>query len=364
MIFTHNRYHRYLSYGITAALLLLLAACKKETVATTTPYPIPNIPNFRKMPVDPENPMTVEGVALGKRLFFDPILSRDSTISCASCHLPSKSFSDTKALSKGIDNIEGKRNAMPLVNLAWFKNTYFWDGRSKTLREQALFPVEAPDEMHLPWPQAELRIQRHPVYKTLFEKAFGTGTPTRTEITKAIEQFENTLLSYNAPFDRYLRGEIQLDSSVLRGLEIFRSEKGDCFHCHTTASPELFIDPLKTFANNGMDVAATVFDFPDPGLGAITGNNNDRGRFKIPTMRNLGFTAPYMHDGRFATLDEVIDMYNLGPKNSPNVEPIMIEKANIRFQNTGSYGLGLTTQEKADLKAFLLSLTDSTFIQP
>ena len=357
---------------ISISLLIMIMslsfyACKKdntiEEAPKTTAYVAPSIQNFRTMPIDAANPMTVEGIALGKKLFFDPILSRDSSVSCSSCHKQENSFSDPRPRSRGVDDMPGPRHSMALINLAWQKDRFFWDGRVNSLREQAEKPIEDELEMHLPIAQAEQRLQRHPEYVDLFWKAFGTKTVTKDLITKAIEQFEKTLLSYNSKFDKYARGEMELSASELRGLDIFKTEKGDCFHCHSSTAPEVFISPDRTFANNGLDSVSSVLDFADFGLGKFTGNTNDYGRFKIPTLRNLAFTAPYMHDARFATLDEVIDFYNDGPKGSLTLEPIMREKANKRVELTGHWGLSLSTQEKADLKAFLLTLSDSTFIR-
>lgn len=349
-------------------LILIIYSCKKETTPTsetppaTTAYIAPAIPYFRAMPTDATNPMTVEGIALGKRLFFDPILSKNSTISCASCHQQQFSFADDVVKSEGVNGTLGKRNAMALINLAWQKNNFFWDGHANTLRQQATFPIEDPLEMHLPLNEAVVRLQNDTSYLNLFWKAFGTKTVSADLLTKALEQFENTLISYNSKYDKYLRTEVTMTASELRGMEIFKTEKGDCFHCHSTTAPEVFISPDRTFANNGLDAVSNVFDFTDFGLGTFTHDTADYGRFKIPTLRNLVFTAPYMHDGRFATLDDVIEFYNAGPKLSPTLEPIMIEKAEKRVELTGRWGLNLTAQEKQDLKAFLLTFTDSTFV--
>lgn len=351
--------------------LALVFSCKKDpvnnivtppddTIPKTTAYIPPVIQDFRAFPTDPANPMTLQGIALGRKLFFDPILSGDSSLSCAGCHKQENSFSDPRSLSIGIDHLPGKRNGMSLVNLAWYQNKFFWDGRVNTLREQAASPIEDANEMHLPIAIAQQRLQGHPEYVDMFWKAFGTRTITKDLITKAIEQFEKTLISFNAPYDKYTRSEGSLSASELRGLVIFNTEKGDCFHCHTT--PELFVHPTKIFSNNGMDAAVSINDFTDAGVGAITHDNADYGKFKIPTLRNLAYTAPYMHDARFATLDEVIDSYNLGPKISPTVDPILIEKAQTRLQRTGIWGLNLSAQDKEDLKAFLLTLSDPDFV--
>ena len=353
---------------IIVLLSLSFNACKKEKdpediAPTPTPYVAPLIQNFRAMPTDAANPMTLEGIALGKKLFFDPILSRDSSLSCAGCHKKENAFSDPAVKSRGVDNVLGNRHSMALINLAWQKDRFFWDGRVNSLREQAGLPIEDPLEMHLPMAEAEKRLQQRPEYVEMFWKAFGSKTVTKEFITKAIEQYEKTMVSYNSRFDKYSRGELLLTDAELRGLDIFKTEKGDCFHCHSSTAPEVFISPDRTFANNGLDSVSSVLDFTDFGLGKFTRNIDDNGRFKIPTLRNLAFSAPYMHDGRFATLDEVIDFYNDGPKGSPTLEPIMREKANKRVELTGHWGLSLSAQDKADLKAFLLSLSDSSFVQ-
>jgi cytochrome c peroxidase len=361
-----KRNNLFMLFGALVMIAFVLHACTKEeqdTPPATTPYIAPVIQNFRDMPVNPDNPMTLEGIALGKRLFNDPILSLDSSISCGSCHKKSSSFSDPRVLSLGVGGTPGIRHSMALVNLAWQKDRFFWDGRVASLQEQASLPIEDPLEMHLPIPQALQRLQNHPEYQDLFWKAFGTKTITIQHVTKAIEQFEKTLLSYNAKFDKYARGEVNLTPSEIRGFQIFSTETGDCFHCHSTSAPEVFISPDRTFANNGLDTVTSVTEFADFGLGKFTGNTADYGRFKIPTLRNLAYSAPYMHDGRFATLDEVIDFYDEGPKGSPTMEPILREKANKRLETLGHWGLNLTPEQKADLKAFLLTLSDPTFVE-
>jgi cytochrome c peroxidase len=347
-----------MKYYLYILILFVCASCRKHE--NTTPYIFPDIVGFRKVPQNQNNPVTVEGVALGKRLFFDSILSKDFTLSCASCHLPSHGFADDSRFSMGVDGAIGSRNAMTLVNLAWYE-AFFWDGRSKTLQEQALIPVPKEDEMHLPWDIAVQRIKQDNSYLHLFAKAFNTTNVTKELVAKALEQFQTTLISYNSPYDKFTRFESNLNESATRGLQIFNSEKGDCFHCHQTN--ELFVRPQNIFSNNGIDVALTPNDFIDKGLGAITGNPLENGKFKIPTLRNLAFTAPYMHDGRFQTLEEVIDMYNAGPKSSPSLDTIMITEANKRLERTGIYGLNLSAQDKEDLKNFLLSLSDSTFLR-
>lgn len=348
---------------ISVLLVVFLWACKKEVEEnhSTTPYAIPYISNFRPFPENFANPLTEEGVSLGHKLFFDPILSRDNTLACAGCHNPEHGFSDPRRVSLGVGGTPGIRQAMPIINMAWHTR-FFWDGRDSTLQNQAIRPVQDSIEMHLPWEQALVRLNSNSMYKNLFKNAFNVQTITQSEVLKALEQYEKALIVYNSPFDKYQRKEGSLSESALRGMQIFNTEKGDCFHCHTTQPSETFVVPTKVFANNGLDEYENAEDFPDKGLGATTGILADYGKFKIPSLRNLTFTAPYMHDGRFATLDDVIDNYDLGPKQSPSLEPVMLADANKRVLLYGRYGLGLTAQDKEDLKAFLRSLTDSSVL--
>lgn len=329
-------------------------SCVYETESGPTPYQL-QIPatfsRFLTPPVIPaDNPMTVEGVALGKKLFFDKRLSDDLTQACADCHMPAHSFDDTNRFSIGIDGIAGTRNAMPIFNHAW--NTtgkFFWDGRANGLEQQAFEPVTNPIEMHDTWPNVVSKLQSDAVYPGMFSAAFGTSTIDSVLASKAIAQYERTLISGNSKFDKYLLRQVSLTPSELSGFSLFMSESGaDCFHCHGDANNPLWTDNL--FHNNGLDNA-----FADNGLGDITGNPSDNGKFKTPSLRNLAFTAPYMHDGRFKTLDEVINHYSDSLKASPTVSPLL--------KNVAAGGVKLTPQEKADLKAFLLTLTDSSFVQ-
>ena len=296
-----------------------------------------------------DNPLTVEGIELGRKLFFDPILSGDGTQSCATCHAPNLAFTDTNQFSTGIDGLQGNRNSMPIFNIAWnFSGKFFWDGRAPSAEAQAIAPVVNPIEMHNTWPAAMASLQAHPTYPNLFLAAFGTNVIDSILVTKAIAQFERTLVSGNSRFDRYLLGQIALTPQEINGFNVFMAESGgDCFHCHGNSGNPLWTD--NTFRNNGLDASPS-----DLGLGAVTGNPADNGKFKTPSLRNLVFTAPYMHDGRFKTIDEVLEHYSTGVKMSPTIDPDM--------QFAGQGGVQMTPQEKADLKAFLLSLTDSSFI--
>jgi cytochrome c peroxidase len=345
--------------------LFILASCRKDPEFTemntnTTPYQINYPARISKyippMPIPADNPMTVEGVELGRKLFYEKKLSGDNSMSCAGCHDPALAFNDPAALSVGIDGIAGFRNAMPLINLGWM-NTLFWDGRATSLEHQALFPVNDPVEMHETWQNAANKLMEDPEYPPLFKKAFGVDIIDSTLITKAIAQFERTLISGNSPMDKYMNNDFQIGSSgwseldelaAYQGFALFMDEeKGDCFHCHGDPFNPLWTDNL--FHNNGLDAVIT-----DKGLGAVTGLPSDDGKFKTPTLRNLVFTAPYMHDGRFETLDEVINHYSEGLQNSPTIDPLM--------KSVDEGGVQLSSEEKYFLKMFLISLTDSSFV--
>jgi cytochrome c peroxidase len=330
-------------------------SCDNESVeryfATPSSLDIPKLfeDNILAPVIPIDNPQTVEGIALGKKLFFDPILSIDNTLACVDCHAPENAFTDSDKFSDGVDGIFGNRNSMPLFNLAWnYDEKFFWDGNTFSLEHQAFVPVTDPFEMKSNWADVESKLQQHAEYPSLFEKAFGASNIDSSLVTKAIAQFERTLISANSKFDKFLLGELNLSPEELNGFNVFMDEaKGDCFHCHGSDKNPLWTDNI--FHNNGLDET-----FADLGLGAVTGDPADNGKFKSPSLRNLEFTAPYMHDGRFASLDDVINHYSQGLKNSSTIDPLM--------KKVDQGGVGLTDKDKADLKAFLLSLSDYDFI--
>jgi cytochrome c peroxidase len=354
-----------LTFVILIALAVFYSCSKDKDPVTPTPISTPpnntsptpytlNIPTIfaQTLPAPfnpPNNPLTVEGIELGRHLFYDPILSGDGTQSCATCHAPTLAFTDTNQFSTGIDGLKGNRNSMPIFNAAWnFNNKFFWDGRALGLEGQAFGPVRNPIEMHNTWPNAVASLQNHPTYPNMFNAAFGTPTVDSVLVVRAISQFERTLISANSKFDRYLLGMEALTPQEASGFNLFMDQQGgDCFHCHGSAGNPLWTD--NDFHNNGLDAT-----FTDLGLGGVTGNPADNGKFKTPSLRNLIFTAPYMHDGRFQTIDEVLDFYSTGVQMSSTIDPMMEHAANG--------GVQLTAQEKANLKAFLLSLTDNSFI--
>ena len=338
-------------------LILLFFSCRDEKEPTNglsniryeaVPYLVEEPERFVKMLIPGDNPMTEAGVALGKQLFFDPILSVDSTISCASCHQPSRAFTDGLALSRGVFDRQTTRHSPSLFNVAYQNNGLFGDGRAPDLESLITHPVQDSLEMANDWIQLTQKLQEHPKYPTQYRQAFGINTKSEIneELTaKALAQFLRTLISADTRYDRYKAGLLELTASEDRGRRIFFDiEDGlppsECGHCH--------VEPLFTgqaYFNNGLDEVYNLNDFTDPGRGGISGRNGEMGTFRTPSLRNITLTAPYMHDGRFKTLEEVVEHYNKGGHYSENVNP------NIR-------PLNLSARHKADLIAFLHTLTE------
>lgn len=330
----------------------------EEEVYIPTPVSI-SLPNgWPAFTIPANNPLTKEGIELGRKLFYDPLLSGNNQQSCASCHNLKFAFVDsTNRFSRGIDGTLGKRNSMPLFNLLW-STRFFWDGRARSLEEQAIIPITDVTEMHETWPNLLNELNNHPLYPTLFKRAFMTDEITPQLVGKAIAQFERTLISKDSRFDKNIN---RLTASELRGKEIFEGEAyrqienpnlapgGDCFHCHGSPGSVLFQNTTKQFANNGLDLQ------PDSGLARVTRLSTDVGKFKIPALRNLKFTAPYMHDGRFNTLEEVIKHYNTGVVFwSPNLD--------VDLKKHNNKPLGLNQQDIQDLINYLNTLNDEEFI--
>jgi len=310
-------------------------------------YQVPD--HFQELPQPDSNLATVAGVELGRRLFFDPILSRDSSISCASCHFPEAGFADGTAFSPGIVGEKTLRSSMSLVNIA-YQSSYFWDGRSATLEEQSLHPIEDPIEMDATWPEIEARLRNSEKYAAGFRAAFGIERSSEIDrylAGKAIAQFERSIISGNSRYDQITFERNGFFTPLEEdGRELFFTEPSldhpGCAHCHNAP---FFAD--NRFLNNGIDSSETLEGFRDLGRGAISGNPFDNGKFRSPTLRNIELTAPYMHDGRFATLEEVIDHYASGGHYSPTVDPQIT-------------GFPLSDYDRRAMKAFLLTLTDTT----
>ncbi len=304
------------------------------------------------MQIPEDNPLTVEGIALGRKLFYDPILSLDSSQSCATCHQQHLAFTDGLAKSVGVLGQVGERSSISLVNVAYRYKGLFWDGRVASLEEQSLHPVRNSKELAANWPMIENRIRAKEAYVADFKEAFLIQEATEIDsflIAKALAQFERTLNSFDAKFDRVQRGEAQFTASEQRGWTLFFDASlevphAECNHCH--------VDPLFTnleFHNNGIQEVDNLEDFKDSGRGLLTSNKYDNGKFRVSSLRNIALTAPYMHDGSIKTLEEVLDHYNSGGHFAENVSP------NVR-------PLQLNKKDKADLLAFLNTLTDSTLI--
>jgi cytochrome c peroxidase len=290
---------------------LLIAACSKNDDGTVKPPPpvgecgaatplqlvVP--PGYPQMPVPDNNPTTVQGVELGRLLFYDPILSGDSTQACGSCHIQNLAFSDSRRFSEGISGAKGNRHAPAIVNPAYTGDT-FWDGRVHSLEEQATKPVPNQDEMNLPWPIAIERLKNSPTYPDKFCAAFGDSKITVDRVTKAIAQFERTFISFNSKYDRVKRGEDTFTPEEAAGEKIFNSnQRGDCFHCHQAP---LFT--TNTFHNTGLDSVVV-----DRGRYDVTGNPGDLGKFKAPSLRNCADRFVFEHDSRFS-IREAIEHYN------------------------------------------------------
>lgn len=317
-----------------------------------TPYTLEIPPLFEQKLIQPiipfDNPLTVEGVALGKKLFFDKRLSRNGTLACADCHRPENAFTDENQFSPGVDGVLGTRNSMPLFNLAWnYDERFAWDGKELSLERQVFEPVTNEKEMHNTWLKVVQTLQADFEYPQQFHQVFGTATIDSVNVAKAIAQFERTLISADSKFDRYLSGQVSLSLQELNGFEVFMDEaRGDCFHCHGSDNNPLWTD--NAFHNNGLDA-----EFTDLGLGAVSGDPADNGKYKTPSLRNLVFTAPYMHDGRFNSIEEVIDHYSEGLQFSSTIDPLM--------KKVHEGGVHLSEKDQSDLKAFLLTLTDEVF---
>jgi cytochrome c peroxidase len=285
-----------------------------------------------------KNPLTEEGFQLGRQLFYDPILSKDSTISCASCHLQATGFTHVDhSLSHGIDGKIGDRNSMTMMNLAWSK-TFMWDGGVNHLDVQALNPITSPVEMNETLTNVVQKLQKSEKYKSLFVAAFGDENITGQRVLKALSQFELMLVSSNSKYDKVMLKELKFTKQEQNGYQLFKT---NCASCHTEP---LFTNG--TFQNNGIPLDTTLNDI---GRQRVTEKSEDYMRFKVPTLRNIQFTNPYMHDGRFNKLTEVIKHYN----------SIVVNK---RLPKQLQKRMNLTDNERVDLVAFLLTLTDSEFL--
>ncbi|MBI2272048.1 MAG: cytochrome-c peroxidase [Bacteroidetes bacterium] len=335
---------------VIIAFIIIVFSCRRDAdiVCTATPYTL-TIPKRFPQPVIPaDNPLTVEGIRLGRMLYYDPILSSNG-LSCSTCHKNERSYSTPFFTTKTGQKI----SVPPHINLAW-NTDYNWNGSEPTLDRLCLGDF-GPDFFNTNMASLVQKLKKHPQYPLLFNKAFSisdlstiTYSELQLKIVYAISQFMRTMISSESRCDKMVRHEIMFTPEEMDGFQTFVTERGDCFHCH---GYPLFTS--NTFNNNGLDSTLTGANL---GRNLVTSNNYDKGKFSVPTLRNIELTAPYMHDGRYQTLEEVVEFYNSGVHwNSPNVDPLMTKPAK-------EYGLNLTPVQKANLVKFLKTLTDTIFI--
>jgi cytochrome c peroxidase len=322
---------RFVSYVM---IILLIASCSKNKVEPLKKWGFNYDENFP----DPtytfqSNPLSYEKFLLGKALFFDEYLSVDSTVSCATCHEQAHAFAGHNSqFSIGVYNQLGNRNSPPIFNLAW-NPTFMWDGGINHLEVMPIAPITNPVEMNETMLNVVQKLQNSVRYRKLFKNAFGSEEVTDEKLLKALAQFMAMIISDQSKYDKVKRGEASFTATEQSGYDLFVQK---CSQCHTEP---LFTD--HTYRNNGLDQT-----FTDLGRGLITGNAADNGKFKVPSLRNVELTYPYMHDGRYFTLSQVLDHYNTGVQQSTTLDPLL------------QSGIALTSTEKQQLIAFLKTLTD------
>ncbi|TKB43375.1 c-type cytochrome [Thalassotalea mangrovi] len=319
---------------------------------------------FGRFQIPKDNPYTYESVKLGRRLFYDPLLSGNNEISCASCHKQELAFTDGLPRAIGASKRALPFNSMSLSNLMWGPRHFFWNGRVASLEQQALLPIQHVDEMDQDLDELMEELKQDDRYPVLFRNAYGRITPENT--AKALASFQRSLISANSKYDKYLRGEISLSDQEEYGRKLFMAHPdtkvslrgGNCIDCHSQFLTAGFATGFDGFSNNGLDDDEHLQD----GLYAFTGNDAHRGLFKVPTLRNIAVTAPYMHDGRFASLEQVLEHYNSGIKMSQTLSPLIIEADNREKVDIQSVSLNLTETEMKAIIAFLHTLTDEDFL--
>ncbi|MEM7660490.1 MAG: cytochrome c peroxidase [Bacteroidota bacterium] len=336
--------------GVGLILLLVFTnACKPDPPIDQDLVEMElEVPNgFPRAIVPEDNPVTQAKIDLGKKLFYDRLLSRDRDLNCASCHFPEHAFADPRRLSVGHGGATGTRNAPPLFNLMYHQE-FFWDGANPTLETQTLFPIESDFEMNLSIGELVDRLNADPEYPAMFERVFNDSITPRG-IVQAIATFERTMISGGSKYDDFVAAGF--DSTLFtpqewRGYQLFFMETADgkhaeCFHCHGGFN---FDDPEGRYRNNGL-----YLDYEDEGRYLVTGDDRDRGKFKVPSLRNIEHTAPYMHDGSLATLEEVMEHYATGGQLHQNRDLLM---SNIE----------LDSSQQAEIIAFLKTLSDPDFM--
>jgi cytochrome c peroxidase len=353
MFITKNHLHKWLGTISMVLPCLLLTFCD-DPDALAEPEEPDRVPVEIKIPSnfpDPvydlsSNPPTKEGVALGKRLFYDTRLSRNNTISCGFCHMQSNAFTHHgHDLSHGVDDQLGRRNSLPIQNLIFYK-TFFWDGGVHNLDLVGLNAIANEVEMDEEVDNILAKLRANSSYPQQFKKAFGLDEITSTVFLQALSQFLATMVSANSKYDMHIRKEngITFTGSELQGLELFNEK---CAGCHST---DLFTD--QSYHNNGFSTSTDLDR--DRGREEITLNPEDRGKFKVPSLRNVELSAPYMHNGKLKTLEDVLEFYSEGVNDSPTLDPLL--------KQSGKPGIQLSTEEKKALVQFLLTLTDERYL--
>ncbi len=337
---------RFLIGGLSVISVLTLASCQVSQTELNMPPlsqadPMVIPAGFPKPAIPTNNPVTPAKVELGRQLFYEVQLSRDNSKSCASCHSEAASFSDAgNTVSMGVFNQRGSRNAPALVNLA-YDTTFFWDGRASTLEDQAVLPILNPVELSSDSISVVAKLSSNTFYKALFGQAFGDEQITMQRIGMALASFERTMISGSSDYDRFMAGDSSaLSKSALHGMQLFNSKQVNCVGCHSGVN----------FTDNNYHSTGLAQFYEDQGRQDVTRNPQDNGKFRTPSLRNVGLTAPYMHDGSFATLDTVLGHYREGGKHNQTQDQL-IQRLNI------------SDQDVKDIIAFLNSLTDKNFTQ-
>ncbi len=341
-----------------SAFVALVYSCKdndEKIVETVEWDQSPYLLEYGTFPtpdIASDNGLTVQGVQLGRMLFYEKMLSQDGSMACASCHLQEFGFSDTAKFSIGVKGLPGGRQAMAVFNMAWNTNEFFWDGRAHLVRDQSLGPIQDELEMNETLENVIVKLSAKQSYKDQFKRAFGSEEITSEKMSLAMEQFMNSIVSYQSTYDQFLTDSTVYTESQKRGKDLFFLEYNeffpdksgaDCAHCHSGANFE-----NDQYMNNGLDANGSI---KDNGREKVTGKAEDIGKMKVPSLRNIAITAPYMHDGRFKTLEEVVNHYNTGLQVSTTLDAAL--------EQTRGTGLRLSDQDKTDLVNFLKTLTDT-----
>ena len=366
-------YRGYEICGLVVAAAALIAAmlaamttagCSKRRPTPTplTDFSAPFV--FGRFQVPEDNPLTVEAVELGRRLFYDPRLSANGKVSCSTCHIQRLAFTDGRTTGVGASGKPLAFNSMSLVNLMWGPQRFFWNGRAAALEAQVLVPLQHADEMAQDLDRLVAQLIADSQYRKLFESAY--GEVSASAITRALACFERTLISSNSRYDQFLRGELTLDPREELGRKLFMAHPdvkvslrgANCIDCHSQFLTGGSSAGYDGFSNNGLDDEEHL----QSGLQVVTGKPAHRGLFKVPSLRNIALTAPYMHDGRFRTLEEVLDHYDSGIKKSSTLSAVIVEADNKAAAAGAQISLHLTSEEKAAIIAFLNTLTDREFV--